>query len=223
VRHGFDLEVSFPARAGADAVESTLVGTGRLELRAVVAPEWRSAAAAGAKVPDLVAACATAHQGVVPPPRIAPFAKRAPSIERPEVDVVTCLGLGADPVDGAALTDAAAQQSAAGTWVVGVHALPASVAAVDRLMNACYVDAPDICPPTGVGQTGSRGRVAVLLDGEVLSAPTVDQRDLAQNPGGFQIEGGFTEQSASQLAVWLDAGHLPYTFQPPVWSTMSRR
>ncbi|NHC22097.1 protein translocase subunit SecD [Nocardioides sp. IC4_145] len=59
------------------------------------------------------------------------------------------------------------------------------------------------------------GQFAVVLDGEVLSAPTMN--GLITN-GQAQIEGNFTEASAQSLATSLKFGALPIAFQDDVSS-----
>jgi preprotein translocase subunit SecD len=53
-------------------------------------------------------------------------------------------------------------------------------------------------------------RVAIVLDGVVLSAPTIQQRI----DGDAQITGSFTRESANDLANTLKYGALPLSFQP---------
>jgi preprotein translocase subunit SecD len=53
-------------------------------------------------------------------------------------------------------------------------------------------------------------RVAIVLDGVVLSAPTIQQRI----DSDAQITGSFTRSSASDLANTLKYGALPLSFQP---------
>ena len=51
---------------------------------------------------------------------------------------------------------------------------------------------------------------AIILDGEVLSAPNINEPILT---GGAQISGGFTVESANQLAIQLRSGALPVDLQ----------
>ncbi len=62
---------------------------------------------------------------------------------------------------------------------------------------------------------GTENQFAVVLDGQVLSAPTMN--GLITN-GSAQIEGNFTESSAQSLATSLKYGALPIAFEkdPPV-------
>ncbi|MCA9999516.1 MAG: SecD/SecF family protein translocase subunit [Anaerolineales bacterium] len=74
--------------------------------------------------------------------------------------------------------------------------------------NACYAG-DTTCPAQN--QEG-RGAIAIVLDGEVVSAPTVNGADLAS--GEFTISGGpFSESEAKDLALVLRYGSLPVEFE----------
>ncbi len=62
-----------------------------------------------------------------------------------------------------------------------------------------------------------QNQFAIVLDGEVVSAPSVSER-LA---GDAQISGGFTQKSAEDLANILSYGALPLTFQESNVTTIS--
>jgi preprotein translocase subunit SecD len=64
--------------------------------------------------------------------------------------------------------------------------------------------------------TGTQKQFAIVLDGRVLSAPTVE----GPIPNGqAQISGNFTQESAESLATALRYGALPLKFQVPVVTT----
>ncbi|RNJ64226.1 MAG: hypothetical protein EDM03_07805 [Porphyrobacter sp. IPPAS B-1204] len=52
-------------------------------------------------------------------------------------------------------------------------------------------------------------RIAIVLDGEVLTAPTIQE---AIRSGDVQISGNFTHDDANQLAIALRSGALPTPF-----------
>lgn len=56
---------------------------------------------------------------------------------------------------------------------------------------------------------GNGGQFAIVLDGQVISAPTASERIV----GGAQITGKFTEQQAADLATSLKFGALPIAFE----------
>lgn len=62
---------------------------------------------------------------------------------------------------------------------------------------------------------GTERQFAIVLDGQVISAPTMTSRI---SNGEAQIEGNFTEDSATSLATSLKFGALPITFDPDVTS-----
>ncbi|MGW3663428.1 SecDF P1 head subdomain-containing protein [Streptomyces sp. NPDC005141] len=55
-------------------------------------------------------------------------------------------------------------------------------------------------------QQAPQNQFAIVLDGAVISAPSVNQ---SLTGGQAEISGGFTRKSAEQLAVTLDSGALP--------------
>ena len=79
-----------------------------------------------------------------------------------------------------------------------VNAAPESVAKLNALLNLCHSDAPG-CPAEFAGE---HGKVAIILDGSVISAPQVDSANLASK--GFVIDGNFTSSGAHQLAAELN-------------------
>jgi preprotein translocase subunit SecD len=52
--------------------------------------------------------------------------------------------------------------------------------------------------------------LAIVYDGTVISAPVINEPILG---GSIQIAGGFTYESASELAIILRTGHLPIKFR----------
>ena len=69
-----------------------------------------------------------------------------------------------------------------------------------------------------VGLTGAQNQFAILLDGKVISAPTMNA---AITNGKAQISGSFTETSAKQLADQLKFGALPVNFGVQSQQTIS--
>ncbi|HSS10731.1 MAG TPA: protein translocase subunit SecD, partial [Acidimicrobiales bacterium] len=61
-------------------------------------------------------------------------------------------------------------------------------------------------------------QVAIVLDGVVVSAPTIQQQTFN---GRAQITGNFTQHSAGNLALQLRYGSLPVQFQPQSIQTVS--
>ncbi|GAA2437203.1 protein translocase subunit SecD [Streptomyces macrosporus] len=67
-------------------------------------------------------------------------------------------------------------------------------------------------------QTEPRNQFAIVLDGEVVSAPRVSER---LGGGSAEISGSFTQQSAEELANVLSYGALPLSFSESSVTTVS--
>lgn len=124
--------------------------------------------------------------------------------------------------DGTVLSSAEAQlNSQTGQWEVNVKVKGSHKAEVNDAFNECFAG-KDTCPPIRNGDAGGqRGAIAMVLDGEVISAPTVNAIDLPKNPNGFVITGNFTHKTADALALQLRYGALPVEFQPATLETVS--
>jgi preprotein translocase subunit SecD len=97
-------------------------------------------------------------------------------------------------------------------WTVNVSVRGSSESEANAAFNACFTGDPAVCPPQGADATGqARGAIAIVLDGQVLSAPTVNAQDLASD--NFTISGDFDEQEAKDLALVLRYGSLPVEFE----------
>jgi len=77
----------------------------------------------------------------------------------------------------------------------------------DEIAVECF-SGTAYCPPSAEG----RGRVAIVVDGNVQSAPLVNAADF---DGQVAITGNFSEQEADDLALVLRYGALPIEFQDP--------
>jgi preprotein translocase subunit SecD len=87
-------------------------------------------------------------------------------------------------------------------WVVALELRKAGTEAFDRITDALYQQE----------QAGNQqaSRFAIVLDGEVLSAPTTNGHF---TNGRSQISGGFTQATSQSLANQLKYGALPLTFE----------
>ena len=98
-----------------------------------------------------------------------------------------------------------------GSWVV-VASLRDGAEGADQwnaLATACF-NATDVCPTK---------QLAIVLDGKVISAPTVQEPVFSG--GNVQITGSFTEKEAKQLAKYLQFGAVPVRFSAPTVQTVS--
>ena len=124
--------------------------------------------------------------------------------------------LGPTLLTGRAVETAAANISQSGEWTVN-PVFRKGAAGIDKFNEVaatCYSGAPE-CPASA----GGRGRLAIVLDGEVLSAPSINEPTF--NRDQIQISGSFDEDSAKSLAVALRFGSLPIELQAQQAETVS--
>lgn len=129
-----------------------------------------------------------------------------------------CLGptlLTGETIDDATVTEFPGQG-----WLVNPSFL-AGEAGIDQFnaaAGACYLGDPDVCP-SGLG--GSRGRLAVVLDHNVISAPSINSASFERDR--IQISGQFGEkgEGARELAEALRFGALPLELEPQETRTVS--
>ncbi len=124
---------------------------------------------------------------------------------------VACTQLGPVGFEGGSLSKAQAELGGqtGSEWVVAVRVKSGDRAQANELINACAGGAAT-CPALG----GAAGAMAIVLDGEVISAPAVNGPNLADDEfvisGGGQ--GGFPQGEAKDLALKLRYGALPVEF-----------
>ena len=145
-----------------------------------------------------------------------------PEDRKPDADVTLTddkglvYELGPVALTGSALSGASAGLQGT-AWVV-MPTFKAGENGID-LFNAiaakCYAgDAT--CPSL---QQGSQGQLGIVLDGEVLSAPTIQQPSFERE--GITISGSFDRESAESLAISLRFGSLPVELRPQQAETVS--
>jgi len=118
----------------------------------------------------------------------------------PSADRSFCYVLGPSAGNAADIAAAHVEQSAS-DWSVVVKAVPgASTRRLNAFLNACYRGTAS-CPGVTAGD-GGHGAAAVMLDGGVITSPSVNGRDLASE--SFTIAGSFTEAQATKLAHALN-------------------
>lgn len=119
--------------------------------------------------------------------------------------------LGPAEATGEVFSNDSSAQVEAGSWVV-VAKLRSGAAGADvwnALSTKCYAGGAD-CPTKAI---------AIILDGEVISAPTV-QTPTFDN-GSVQISGSFSQTEAKDLARVLQFGAVPVKFDTPTVQTVS--
>ncbi len=99
-----------------------------------------------------------------------------------------------------------------GEWLINVAVKGSEKTDANATFNECFSGAP-ACPSQGSADPTqpSSGAIAIVLDGEVLSAPAVNGADLAADQ--FTISGAFDEGEAKDLALVLRYGSLPVEFE----------
>jgi preprotein translocase subunit SecD len=114
----------------------------------------------------------------------------------------TVYSLGAVAVTGAALESAAAGRVGS-EWTVDPVFLegPTGIGAFNELAAACDAADAQVCPASS---SSGHGMVAILVDGELLSAPSINVDRFERDQ--IRISGSFDERSARALAAVLDGG-----------------
>ncbi|MGH9086319.1 MAG: preprotein translocase subunit SecD [Acidimicrobiales bacterium] len=105
--------------------------------------------------------------------------------------------LGPAELTGSIVEDAVAQLDPSGRWSVALTLTEDGIVAFNELAGECF-------PPSGACPTG---QLAIVLDSEVRSAPTVQAASFER--GDISISGDFTEAQAKDLALVLRYGPLP--------------
>jgi preprotein translocase subunit SecD len=124
--------------------------------------------------------------------------------------------LGPTLLTGRAVQTAQANLGQNGQWTVN-PVFKAGADGIDKFNEVaakCFNGDP-VCPAS----SGGKGRLAIVLDSQVLSAPSINEANF--NRDQIQISGSFTEDEAKNLAVALRFGSLPIELQPQQAETVS--
>lgn len=119
-------------------------------------------------------------------------------------------------LEGDAVEDATAGLNQAGEYVV-TPTFAEGESGIDLFnaaATACYNGEPT-CPV----QQGNRGQLAIVLDGEILTAPSINNPTFSRD--SIEISGSFEQSSAQDVAVALRYGSLPLDMQPQQAETVS--
>ncbi len=101
------------------------------------------------------------------------------------------------PLTGEVLAGASAELQNLGEWIVAVEIRGDRIDDFNETASACF-NRVATCPS---------GQLAIVLDSEVVSAPSINAASFAADE--ISISGGFTEGSAKDLALVLRYGALP--------------
>ena len=116
--------------------------------------------------------------------------------------------LGPTLLTGTAIETATAGVNQEGLWTVNpvFKEGPEGIDLFNAAAAKCNAGEPE-CPRSG----SNPGRLAIVLDSEVLSAPAINEPSFSRDQ--IQISGDFTEEQAKNLAVSLRFGSLPIELQ----------
>ena len=116
-------------------------------------------------------------------------------------EVLFTYRLGPSEATGEIVSTARAQLSPQGEWTVGLEVTSSGIDAFNSVASRCF--SRDVTCPTG--------QLAIVLDSQVVSAPTIQQATFERD--GIQISGSFTESDAKDLALVLRYGSLPVALE----------
>lgn len=122
--------------------------------------------------------------------------------------------LGPTTVLGSAVSTARATFDGVSTWAVLLEMTGDGINGWNALATECFNGAPT-CP----GLLGAQGQIAITLDGEVVSAPTVNSPTFERDD--ISITGSFSEGEAKDLALVLKYGALPVQLERQDAQTVS--
>ena len=96
---------------------------------------------------------------------------------------------------------------------------PDGIDLFNQAAASCF-NAEAVCPATTTDQSGrALGRLAIVLDGEVISAPAINVPSFQRDQ--IVISGAFEEQDAQDLATALNFGALPVELEAQDTRTVS--
>lgn len=124
--------------------------------------------------------------------------------------------LGPTKLTGRAIETAAAGLGQNGLWTVNpvFRKGKNGIDKFNEVAALCFAGGPE-CP----AQAGGKGQLAIVLDSEVLSAPSINEAAFDRDK--IQISGSFTEDEAKNLAVALRFGSLPVELKAQSAETVS--
>ena len=128
-----------------------------------------------------------------------------PCLTTSQADAGATLLLGPATVDGTAIDTAAASESTSspGQWQVALSAKADKKADLNAVLDHCFAG-DETCPK---GTDPDHGRLAVVLDGTVLTIPTVTAKGLADS--ALVLSGDYTKDAAEKLATQLRLASVP--------------
>lgn len=151
-----------------------------------------------------------------PPPELTPREEDTPEATvllqelGDDGEVATTYQLGPAGATGQIVSTARAELGADGLWTVALEIKGGdAIGSFNALAADCFAQSPT-CPT---------GQLAIALDSEVRSAPTIQQPSFERDQ--IQITGSFSESEAKDLALVLRYGSLPVNLEPQTVQTVS--
>ncbi|MDP1819981.1 MAG: protein translocase subunit SecD [Acidimicrobiales bacterium] len=129
-----------------------------------------------------------------------------------EGEAVATYQLGPTMATGEVVSSATARIDQVGQWSVEL-VFKGGANGIDQFnaaAAACNAGTQGVCPTR---------QLAIVLDSEVVSAPTIEQPSFVRDE--VQISGDFTEREAKNLALVLRYGSLPVELEPQTVQTVS--
>ena len=128
----------------------------------------------------------------------------------------TVYKLGPTQLTGTAVETAQAGLGQSGQWTVNpvFRKGPKGIDLFNKVAAQCYNGQPT-CPAVAP----NKGQLAIVLDSQVLSAPSINEPTFERDR--IQISGNFTEAEAKSLAVALRFGSLPIELKAQQAETVS--
>ncbi len=167
-----------------ELLRAALASTGWFELRPVLAMELGSSTS-------------------TPGDDTAPDAGDTLEVEDPDASPgPSVLSLGPVFVTGEQIESATASAQPDGAWGIELVLTEPGIAAFNAVATQCFDVAPT-CPDHGAG----RGQLAILVDGDLVMAPTVNQSTFERDQ--LVITGDFDEAEARAVAAALTGGAAP--------------
>ena len=193
-RQGSNVVIQLPGVQDTDRVLNLVGQTAQLRFRPVLASIPKPAEGEGQQIP------------LTPREEDKPEAKVILPGKQGGADFL--FELGPSLADGRIVDTARAEAPTVGEgWKVTFELTNSGAGVFDGIASKCYpTPDPQVCP----AQQGAQfGAIAIVLDGVVKSAPTINTN---QFQGTGQITGSFGEREAKDLALVLRYGSLPIEF-----------
>ncbi len=123
--------------------------------------------------------------------------------------IVNVYELGPTVLTGSGLSSASSDLNSQGAWEVRpvFKSGKNGIDLFNQIAAVCYTGSASSACPAQPGSQSGHGQIAVVLDNNVLTAPSIDAASFARDQ--ITISGSFTQSEASDVATALKYGALP--------------